>query len=36
MIGICKTFFDSLRTDIEIDMKRELARQIRMSDFNVE
>ena len=36
IIAICKTFFNSLRTDLEINPKRELARQIRMGEFNVD
>lgn len=36
IIGICKTFFNNMRTDIVLNPKRELARQMRMRDFNVD
>ena len=36
IIGIAKNFFKNLQVDYEVNPKRELARQIRMKDFNVD
>mmetsp|Transcript_19808 Transcript_19808/g.26769 ORF Transcript_19808/g.26769 Transcript_19808/m.26769 type:complete len:86 (-) Transcript_19808:48-305(-) len=36
MIGICKNFFKNMQTNYELNPKRELARQIRMKEFNVD